>query len=271
MKLFVYFFLLFNGLIIISCSPSIQRNKLVVNNQLKVMSYNIHHCNPPSKDGWIDVNAIANVIKKENPDIVGLQEVDINTARSGTINQAAELALKTGLTSYYFAKAIDYDGGDYGVAILSKYPLSDMKTYQLPMDNNMQGEPRVLATATVILPGGKKITFGCTHLDAQRNDTNRVLQIKKINNIVTDAQLPMIIAGDFNAEEESEVIRILDSQFKRTCKPCKPTIPATSPRKAIDFIAYKAQGAFSVLKHEVVNETYASDHLPVTAIFALNF
>ncbi|ULT41286.1 endonuclease/exonuclease/phosphatase family protein [Niabella defluvii] len=91
--------------------------------------------------GVIDLEAVADAIKKERPDVVALQEVDINTGRSGKVNQAAQLALKTGLKSFYFAKAIDHDGGDYGVAILSKYPLSDMKTYRLPMDSATQESP----------------------------------------------------------------------------------------------------------------------------------
>ncbi|WP_317235903.1 endonuclease/exonuclease/phosphatase family protein [Niabella hibiscisoli] len=72
---------------------------------------------------------------------MALQEVDINTERSGKVNQAAQLALKTGLKSFYFAKAIDHEGGDYGVAILSKYTLDDIRTYRLPMDSATRGEP----------------------------------------------------------------------------------------------------------------------------------
>ena len=52
------------------------------------MSYNIHIGNPPSKPGIIDMKAIIKAIKIENPDLVALQEVDVNTNRSGKINQA---------------------------------------------------------------------------------------------------------------------------------------------------------------------------------------
>lgn len=267
---FYYFVLaLCCNIIIISCASKTQVSKGVVS--LKVMSYNIHHCNPPSKQGVIDVDAIANAIKQEDPDIVAVQEVDVNTGRSGRINQAALLASKTNLKAFHFAKAIDHDGGDYGVLILSRYPLSDIHTYKLPMEANSQGEPRVLAMATVHLPGGKKMKFGSTHLDAMRNPANRLLQIKAINAIADTIAVPMIVAGDFNAEEGSEVIKLLDNQFTRTCSPCQPTIPAVNPKKAIDFIAYKPQSAFSVILHKVVNETYASDHLPVTAVMKLHF
>ncbi len=236
---------------------------------LKVMSYNIHHCNPPSKPDIIDLDAVANAIKKEDPDLVALQEVDINTERSGKVNQAAQLALKTGLKSFYFAKAIDHEGGDYGVAILSKYPLDDIQTYRLPMDAATKGEPRVLAVAIATLPGGKKIRIASTHLDAQKAPVNRLLQIKAIDSIAASETLPFIIAGDFNAEENSAIIKTLDKGFKRTCSNCAPTIPVINPKKAIDFIAYKPGALLDVKSHQVVNETYASDHLPVVAVFSL--
>ena len=102
-------------------------------NAIRVLSYNIHHANPPSKPGIIDIEAIAKVIAKESPDIAGLQEVDFKTNRSGrNSNQAAELARLSGMPYYYFAKAIDYDGGEYGLAILSKFPMEEMKSTHLP-------------------------------------------------------------------------------------------------------------------------------------------
>lgn len=251
-------------LIFSSCAPKHVPAK-AGSGTLKVMAYNIHHANPPSKPGLIDVDAIVNVLKRECPDIVALQEVDVNMNRSGKINQAREIAEKAGYPSFYFAKAIDHDGGNYGVAILSKYPLSDMQTHRLPTELSTNGEPRVLSLATVALPGGKKIKFGSTHLDAQRPDVNRLLQAREINRIAKEVSLPMIIAGDFNATENSEVIKIIQSKFELTCTNCAFTIPQINPNRTIDFIAFKPGNAFEVLSHKVIQESYASDHLPVMA------
>nr|WP_315823812.1 endonuclease/exonuclease/phosphatase family protein [Paraflavitalea speifideiaquila] len=115
------------------------------------MSYNIHHANPPSKAGVIDLDAIAAVINKYKPDVVALQEVDVNTKRSG-LNEAFLLAQKTKM-NFYFARAIDYDGGQYGVAILSKYALSGGFTLPLPTLAGSNGEPRVLASAHIEVNG----------------------------------------------------------------------------------------------------------------------
>src|SRR5690606_7643924 len=86
---------------------------------VRVMSYNIHHAAPPSKPGVIDLDAIAAVIHAQQPDLVALQEVDVFTGRSGPFNQAEELGKRTGMSAHFF-KAIDHDGGEYGLAILSK-------------------------------------------------------------------------------------------------------------------------------------------------------
>jgi len=236
---------------------------------IRVMAYNIHHCNPPSKPGLIDVDAIVKAIKDQNPDLVALQEVDVNTGRSGKFNQAEEIAKKLGM-SFFFAKAIDHDGGDYGVAILSKYPISETKISRLPTQASTKGEPRVLATARITLPDGNIIRFGSTHLDAQKEDTNRELQIKEINRISVDEKFPFIIAGDFNAAPGSIVINTLDQQFSRSCEPCDFTIPVINPRKTIDFIAFTPKSKFASKSTYVVPERYASDHLPVLAVLQLN-
>jgi endonuclease/exonuclease/phosphatase family metal-dependent hydrolase len=239
-------------------------------NSFIILSYNIHHANPPSKPGVIDLPAIANVIKQQGADIVALQEVDVYTARSGaSLNEATELARLTGMTAY-FAKAINYGGGEYGVAILSRYPMEDRKNMPLPTDDNTKGEHRTLATATIVLPGNKKFVFACTHLDAQHGDTNRQLQIKKIVGILKNESLPVVIAGDFNAVPESSVIQQLDRSFTRTCVTnCPFTIPEMAPNRTIDYIAYTPSTRFTVVSHNVVDESYASDHRPVKALLQL--
>lgn len=229
---------------------------------LRVMSYNIHHCNPPSTPGKIDVDAVVKTIREAAPDLLALQEVDVNTQRSGNIDQAKMIAEALEM-NYYFGKAIDYDGGEYGVAILSKYPISEEETYPLPLEEGSGGEPRVLATVRVKFPKRKFIRFASTHLDAQSEDANRLLQIRRLAEIALQEEYPMIIAGDFNAEPGSEVINILDTFLQRSCDDCAPTIPVNNPERAIDFITFRPGQNFEVNSREVIPETYASDHLPV--------
>lgn len=235
--------------------------------EIIVMTYNIHHANPPSKPNFIDLDAIAAVINKEKPGIVMLQEVDVNTGRS-KLNEASLLADKTKM-NFYFAKAIDHDGGDYGVAILSKYPLRGGTTHKLPTLAGTNGEPRVLATANISV-NGKMIVVACTHLDAQRSDTNRVLQINAIMDILQKEQNPVILGGDLNARPGSSVINTLDKFFLRSClQNCAFTIPQDNPRSEIDFITIRPAAAFTIQSHRVIDEKYASDHLPVIVTLSI--
>lgn len=268
-KIFKHVGLLSSMILLLSCSEKLRQANTTDVSSLRVMSYNIHHANPPSVPGKIDLDAIAKVIHDQKPDLVALQEVDVNTGRSGKINEASLLASKLGMKGFFFAKAIDHDGGDYGVAILSRYPLTENQIHRLPTQQDTKGEPRVLATVQVNLPGGKKLRFGSTHLDAQKNDTNRLLQVVEINKIAAQEKLPFIIAGDLNATPESAVIKLFDEQFTRTCSDCAFTIPVISPTKTIDFIGYSKKSNLEVVSHEVIPERYASDHLPIVSVFKL--
>lgn len=228
------------------------------------MSFNIHHANPPGRKGVIDLEAIARVIRSESPDLVALQEVDVNIARSGKVHQAEALAQMLGM-HYFFARAIDFGGGEYGVAILSRYPLSDTRFVPLPEAAEPEAEDRVLATATVALPDGRFIRFGSTHLDVT-SAANRLQQVQTINTIAASSELPFILAGDLNDLPESTAIAELDKVFTRTCQSdCEPTFPQDGPNRTIDFISYTQASPFTVLSQKVVPERYASDHLPVVA------
>lgn len=230
---------------------------------LKVMTYNLHHCNPPSAGDKIDVEAIARVISNAKPDFVALQEVDVNTERSGKgINQAKELARLTGM-NFYFSKAIDHQGGDYGVAVLSKFPILDSTRFTLPIAEGLTGETRTIAAITVEIAKGKKIIFASTHLDLK--EQTRLSQAALIVQHFEKSGIPMILGGDFNALPDSKVIQYLDQHFTRTCQKCEPTIPVENPDRTIDFIMFKPGKGFESLSTKVIDEKYASDHLPVVA------
>ena len=235
---------------------------------LKVMTYNIHHANPPSEQVKIDVAAIARVINQEKPDLVALQEVDVHTERSGkNLDQAREIARLTGMKSF-FMKALDYQGGEYGIAVLSRYPIVDSAGYLLPRDPAIGGEDRAVASITVELPGKKRVIFASTHLDLK--EANRLSQAKALIGHFENSSIPMILGGDFNALASSPVIELFDRHFTRTCgNDCAPTIPVKNPNRTIDFIMYKPQANFKVLSTRVIDEQYASDHLPVVAEFEM--
>lgn len=156
---------------------------------LKVMTYNIHIANPPSKDDkFVDIAAIANAINSESPDLVALQEVDRFTDRSGKdLDQAKELAELTGM-HHYFAKALNRSNGEYGVAILSKFPIKISSKHSLPGAAGGEAELRVIGLIEVELEGKKKLYFGSTHFD-HLNDKNRLEQAKELISFLAPYQV----------------------------------------------------------------------------------
>lgn len=253
--------------IIVFFGCSVKKNSTVANSsgQLKILCYNIHHANPPSKTGLIDIDAIVNVIKNADADVVALQEVDKLTKRSG-VDEAKVIAQKTGL-NYHFFRAIAHDGGEYGLAILSRHELKEAKLVPLPQKN--VAEKRILSHVTLTVQG-KEFVLANTHLDASRTHDNRNVQMEYILKYFEDFKLPIILCGDLNSVAGSEAINMLDKQFKRTCiDNCPGTIPHDQPKRTIDYIAIR-NANWPVLAYNVIAETYASDHRPITATFKIN-
>ncbi len=157
--------------------------------ELTVATYNIKACT-----GGDQLEAVAKVITESGADIVALQEVDSYAKRSGKIEQIAELSKRT-LPYYHFFKAMDFQGGAYGLGILSRYPLENCQTTELKIEKDM--EPRILASATVTVQG-IPLTIRNTHLSFEDKET-RLLQAKSINDMI-DASANEILMGDFNPD-----------------------------------------------------------------------
>lgn len=235
--------------------------------RLKVMTYNIHHGNPPAKEGIIDLQAIADVIKSQSPDLVALQELDVLTQRGGQVDQVKKLAELTGMYSF-FSKGIDFEGGEYGVAILSRFKINGTERFLLPSQEGVKAEQRSLAVVNVTLPNGKSMDFACTHLDLKNE--HRMLQVAEINKILGERKGEVILAGDLNLTSDTPAMGILETRFSRSCtENCDPTIPEVNPTKEIDFILLKKGSSMKVSGHQVLQNIIASDHLPVVATYLL--
>ncbi|WP_316811542.1 DUF6528 family protein [Pedobacter heparinus] len=226
--------------------------------EITLMTYNIQLAGS-------GLQTIANVITAQNPDLVCLQEVDKYTNRSGTsINQAEELGKLTGMY-YYFSKAMDFDGGEYGDAILSKWPLYEITRYVLPAGT---GEPRQMAVVRTE-KNGVMFNFAGTHLDHLGPAAgNSLLQATAINNIVTGISYPFVLGGDFNEVPSSVTIAKMKEKFSLGCiSSCSVTHPANAPTRSIDYFMYRP-GGFNILSYGTIN-TQVSDHLPVVATVTL--
>lgn len=230
---------------------------------LRVLTYNIHH--GEGSDKKVDLPRVANVIMSAKPDLVAVQEVDNKTRRTGGIDQLAELAKLTGLNGA-FGKAIDYDGGEYGQAILSRWPLGTRTVHWLPGEPDR--ERRIAFEADVAIKG-RPMKFVTTHLH-HINQAFREQQATKINEIYADVKVPVLVLGDLNATPESSPIAILAKAWTFPSPNGEVfTFPAVKPIKKIDYILMKgADWTFS--GQTVIDEAVASDHRPVLAVIDLS-
>jgi len=244
------------------------------NSQLVVMSYNIRHCAPyygTSDMTVADVEGTAAVIKSKKPDVVMLQEVDKVTTRSLKIDQAQKIAQLAGYPYYQFFKLMDYQGGEYGLAILSQKPLKDAYTYALPSTiNNVTVQSNAIVGSVTITVDGNDITLLDTHLSVYQTD--RDVQMPYIaEHVLAKISRPVILAGDFNATPDNATITTLDAAgYTRTnTDATKYTIPSNAPNRQIDYISYYPKNKFSVVSHLVLTGISASDHLPIISVLKI--
>ena len=239
---------------------------------LRVMTYNIYGARATSPANAADLDAIAEVIRRQNPDFVTLNEVDVFTNRTGKdVHQACDLAEKLGM-EWHFSKAIDRDGGEYGDAVLSKYPILEKRSYRLPCAAEQPGEDRSLCVIRVQIDG-KDLYVASTHLDHLSGDASRLVQATEIRRIRdTELEGDLILCGDLNAIPSSNVIATMTSFLTNTGPIDQYTFPSDDPSRKIDYIMYAPIEHFGVQNCQVVSRgdqqvggVDASDHRPVIA------
>jgi endonuclease/exonuclease/phosphatase family metal-dependent hydrolase len=229
--------------------------------ELTVMTYNIHH--GAGMDKKLDLERIARVIRAQKPDLVALQEVDDGTKRTNYVMQAEELARLTKMHQAYGA-AMDFDGGKYGDAVLSRYKIAESRVISLGYTPGDRREPRVAVATIVALPGGGEIAFISTHLDHTAASPDRLEQAKAINEQVRNVNQSAVLAGDFNCEVGSEPMAELEKVWKVVSNgDGSLTCPADEPRTKIDHVLVKPLGRWRVVDAKVIDERVASDHRPV--------
>ena len=232
---------------------------------VRIMTYNIRH--GAGMDDKVDLGRIAAVIRAQKPDLVALQEVDSKTRRTGGVDQTVELARLCGMTGY-FGKAMDYSGGGYGNAILSRHPLANATTTALP---SRPDDPRAFARIDARIPGvAQPVVFVCTHLDHQNAGMRRAQtetlasELAKIGGGRT-----VVLAGDFNMRPGSEELTPLAKAGWKDVSCADLTFPANAPDKKIDYVFASPNAKCRTVESRVVEESMASDHRPVLTVLEL--
>ena len=229
---------------------------------VRIMTYNIHV--GVGMDKKLDLQRIAEVISKQQPDLVGLQEVDRGVKRTEGKDEIAELAALTRM-EYAFAHNLDYQGGQYGVAILSRTPIRNVDHRMFA--NKREAERRGMLRVEVEI-NGKPLNFVTTHLDYQYED-GRLFETEQMLNFLADVKGPTIVVADMNDEPAGSAYKLMLSKFADSWVTSRApgdgfSYPADKPVKRIDHIFYRLSDRISARKAWVV-ETPASDHVPVMA------
>lgn len=212
--------------------------------KLRVMSYNIQHA--MEHEGWlrdkshvINFDMIADVIRRYDPDVVGLNEVRDRGAHPEYREQTLEIARRLGYEYCYFAKAIDFGDGPYGNAIISKIPLKKAWTVPIPdpVYKNSGGyyEPRCILKAQFEEPVRFDVLISHFGLPAseQRNAVSMMMQL------LEGREVPTIAMGDYNMKPDNPTLYPLLSALKDTAELLPEgtmTFPTEGPKIKIDYI-----------------------------------
>jgi endonuclease/exonuclease/phosphatase family metal-dependent hydrolase len=260
------------GLVLIAaaCARPVPRNADAPRGTaVQILVFNIH----AGKDagGKDNLPAVAALARDVGADLVLLQEVDRLTRRSGKVDQVKALSDGSGFASA-FGRSLDYDGGQYGIAALSRSGFEARFTESLPV-TPLQAraggsyEPRAALVVVARTPIGN-LTALNTHLDASREEGYRLQEAAHVLALIErskKSKLPIIAGGDFNAEPASEVHkRLLAGGLRDAWMECGQgdglTYPADKPVKRIDYLFLT--GSLQCTQARVI-DTRISDHRPL--------
>ena len=235
-----------------------------------MLVYNIHAGTDAAQAPSLD--RIAAVIREAGADIVLLQEVDSVVQRSGRVDEVAVLDSLTGLRGA-FGRSLDFQGGGYGIAVLSRWPITGDSVVRLPVfppQDRAGGshEPRSALHVQIESPFGRLDVIN-THLDASRADSARLQEIAEVlafaGRLRSEGRR-VLLGGDLNSTPESETQhRVRDAGWQDAWAVCRGagdgfSYPDDVPRKRIDYL-YLGRG--ERCSGARVIDTHASDHRPV--------
>jgi endonuclease/exonuclease/phosphatase family metal-dependent hydrolase len=236
---------------------------------LRIMSFNIKHGEVAGHD-FVKLTA---PLLPSKPDVLALQEVDEGTKRSGGLKETEAIAKHMGMPHAYFGRNFAYDGGYYGLAIVSKFPLSNTRVIRLD-DHTVRGngyEPRIAVAAEVAL-GTRTITVVTVHasLKAEERPENAARIVKALG-----ARAPhALVMGDLNETPGAAIgdalvaAGFVDAWSERHPNGPGYTAPAAPiPLRRIDYL-FKGS-AFGATQHAWVPDVTTSDHRPVAAVVTL--
>ncbi|MDP1561137.1 MAG: endonuclease/exonuclease/phosphatase family protein [Pirellulaceae bacterium] len=232
--------------------------------EIQVATWNIRRGH--GMDNRTDLERTAQGLQSLSADVIGLQEVDLGAGRSGKVNQPEFLGQQLGYHPA-FGSFMDFDGGRYGLGLMSRYPLARVEELRLPEGN----EPRVALVAELVLPDNRRMLVVNVHFDWVKDDNFRLAQAKQVAEYLRRQELPWILLGDFNDQPDSPTLKLF-REFAINAEKVddqRGTYPADKPKSEIDFIFAGPRSRWTVSPAEVIADPLTSDHRPVRATLRL--
>lgn len=234
--------------------------------RLRVATYNVHGC--VGMDRQRSEKRIAEVIASMSADVVGLQEIDRGRARSGGVDQAATIAQELGW-HHHFQLAMQQADGQYGDAIISRYPLALKRAVELPGTAPWYcRETRGAACVTAATNLGP-VDVVNTHFGLGRRERWAQAQFLSSDEWTAAADIPIVLLGDFNSLGWSRSFRLLGRKLRNVRSLVRGTkrigtFPTSWPLIALDHVFVNAAlHPTSVSAHRTPLARLASDHYPL--------
>ena len=253
---------------------------------MRVATFNILHGRSLT-DNQVSVEGLARAVRSLDADVLALQEVDRNQPRSHGADLTAVAAEAMGAVDHRFVAALSGspgatwvaatgaeqpDAAAYGIALLSRHPVTAWEIVRLPelrapvpmrfhgsrRPTLIRDEPRVAMAAQVESPAGP-ITIANTHLSFIRWWNRR--QLRHLVRSLAPARRPLVLMGDLNMGPG-----LATSVTGMRALALRPTFPADEPREQIDHVL--ADGAVRAQAFEV-RRLPLSDHRALIVDLAL--
>ena len=199
------------------------------------------------------------VIRRLAPEVCMLHEVRMRSLDIGGAEQARDLGEHLGM-EWRFFKAMEYDGGDYGIAFLSRAPILSCDHWVVPATKTLYSEPRIIFRCVVKLEGQETAVYG-THFGLSDIDLDNATN--QAEELLREEKMPALFMGDLNMRPDDPRIGRIEACIPNTA-PGEPfcTFPSPAPDRKIDYIF--ATSHFRAEK-TWAEPTLASDHLPLIA------
>jgi endonuclease/exonuclease/phosphatase family metal-dependent hydrolase len=222
---------------------------------LRVMTWNINGA--LGRNPRFDLALVVDYVQRHAPDVVALQEVDSRRARGAGVANPFEM-LRDALGSYgTHAHAISTADGDYGQALITRWPLAASSVHDLSYPER---EPRRAISAEIATPAGPLHVIA-THLGLSLRERSR--QAETLIGLIGDLKRPTVVMGDFNDWLWRGSVR---RALRRVLPRCtaERTFPAFLPLFRLDCIY--VSNALRILRCRADPAARSlSDHLPVLA------